>query len=160
VYDSLHGWKTSYLPRWQAQLGGNTYYLVFQGKRNLEELVEKNRDVWWWKIRGRVEQRTYGLGRQPARPGDSVFQDLRPVVLNVLVVESLETTPLESIRPIESGRVTVRATVRWHGNAYGRLPNGMTVGTLKGYPWEGCYIVLEGRTVRLKGLPGDRLTTF
>src|SRR5262245_52610970 len=36
VYDSLHGWKTSYLPRWQVQLGGNTYYLVFQGKGNLE----------------------------------------------------------------------------------------------------------------------------
>src|SRR5262245_37773260 len=66
VYDSLHGWKTSYLPRWQVQLGGNTYYLVFQGKGNLEELVEKRRDVWWWKIRGRVEQRRFVLDGQSA----------------------------------------------------------------------------------------------
>jgi hypothetical protein len=158
VYDSLRGWQTSHLPRWQAQLGGNTYYLVFPGKGNLEELVEKRRDVWWWKIRGRVEQRRFVLGRQSARPGDPVVQDALLVSLTVLVVEGLETTPLESIRPAESGRVSVRATVKWYGNAYGRMPDGSIIGTLKGYPWEGCYIELDGRKVRLQGLPGDRVT--
>jgi hypothetical protein len=158
VYDSLDGWRTSYLPRWQVQLGGNTYYLVFQGKGDLEKLVEKNRDVWWWRISGRVERRTYVLGRQPDRPGAPVFQDARVVPLTVLVVESLEPTPLESIRPAESGRVTVRATVRWYGNAYGRMPDGSIIGTLKGCPWEGCYIVVNGTTIRLQGLPGDMVT--
>src|SRR5262249_45316515 len=109
VYDSLDGWRTSHLPRWQAPLGGDTHFLRFPGKCNLEEVGEKRRDVWWWKIRGRVEQRSFVLVRQPWRPGAPVLQDARLVTLAVLVVESLETTPLESIRPAESGGVTVRA---------------------------------------------------
>jgi hypothetical protein len=49
----------------------------------------------------------------------------------------------------------IRAEVRWFGNAYGRDPNGGIYGTLKGCDWESCYIVVDGRTILVAGLPGD-----
>jgi hypothetical protein len=155
AYEPTLGWSTAGLPRWQVQIGGQTYYLVFHGKKDLEQLVEKNRQVWWWKVRGRVERRNFTLYRQPARPGDPVFTDARILALNVLVVESLEPTLLEGRRIAEPVRMTVRAEIKWFGNSYCREPNGVISGTCKWCPWEGCYIELEGRRVRVQGLPGD-----
>src|SRR5262249_18014844 len=108
-----------------------------------------------WKVRGRVERRSFALGRQPARPGDPVFQDALLVKLNVLVVEALEPTPLESRRTAEPVRVTVRAEIKWFGNSHSRGPGGVIISTCKWSPWGGCYIELEGRRVRVQGLPGD-----
>jgi hypothetical protein len=158
VHEPMPGWNTSGLPRWQADFRGRTYYLVFDGKCNLEQLVEKNRDVWWWKIRGRAEARSFVLVRKPWPPAAPVLKDARIVTLNVLVVESLETTPLENACPAESARITVTAKVGWFGNSYSREPNGTICGTCKWCPWEGCYIMLNGGKVRLQGLPGDIVT--
>jgi hypothetical protein len=155
VHEPMPGWTTGDLPRWQVQLGGRTYYLVFDGKKDLQTLVEKNRYVWWWKVRGRAECRTFTLGRQPARPGDPVLQDARVFSLNVLVVESLKPSLLETIRRGEEVRVTVCAEIKWFGNSHSREPNGLIRSTTKWCPWEGCYVEMEGRRVRVIGLPGD-----
>jgi hypothetical protein len=92
-------WDTSGLPRWQVSQGDRTYFLVFDGNKKLEQLVEENREVWWWKVRGRVEQRNFVVGRLPGPNGGPVPDIGLVVRLTVLVVDSLETTPLESIRP-------------------------------------------------------------
>jgi hypothetical protein len=155
AYEPMPGWSTGGLPRWQMELGGRTYYLVFDGNKDLEQLVDKRRDVWWWKVRGRAERRDFALGRQPARPGDPVLKDARLLKLDVLVVESLEPTPLEAALHDKSVRVTVTAEIKWFGNSYGREPNGLIRGTVKWCPWESCYIVVNGRTIRVIGLPGD-----
>jgi hypothetical protein len=155
MHEPMPGWNTGGLPRWQVQLGGRTYFLVFDGKTDLQTLVEKNRYVWWWKVRGRAEYRTFTLGRQPARPGDPVLQDARVVTLNVLVVESLEPSLLEAFRRAESVRVTVCTEIKWFGNSHSRMPDGTIMSTCKLCLWEGCYIEMEGRRVRVIGLPGD-----
>jgi hypothetical protein len=156
VHEPMPGWTAeSRLPRWQVHLGGRTYYLVFDGKKDLQTLVEKNREVWWWKVRGRAEYRTFTLVRKSARPGDPVLKDARVLQLNVLVVESLVPTLLEVLRRAESVRVNVCAEIKWFGNSYSREPNGLIRSTPKWCPWEGCYIMLEGRRVRVLGLPGD-----
>jgi hypothetical protein len=155
AYKGLSGWKTGHLPRWQIQLGKDTYYLVFSGKNaELEKLAEKLSGSWV-NIGGLVERRSFGLGRKPWRPGEPVFQDLKLVSLNVLIVYTLEAAPLKSILFGEPVRVTVQAKVEWFGNAYRREKNGVISGTCKLCAWEGCYIVLNGRTVRVAGLPGD-----
>jgi hypothetical protein len=160
-HPSLSGWGTSGLPRWQVPLGHDVselslYYLVFEGKnRNLEKLAEKLSGSWV-AISGRVEQRSYVLVRRPGRPGEPVLKDARVVSLTVLVVDSLVEAPVRrQVKPLQPVRVTVTAEVKWFGNHYSREPNGLIRGTAKWCPWEGCYIVLNGRTVRLLDLPGD-----
>jgi hypothetical protein len=49
----------------------------------------------------------------------------------------------------------IEAKVKWFGNHYGRMSNGIIISTLMGCPWEGCYIEVDGKTIRLEGLPGD-----
>jgi hypothetical protein len=49
----------------------------------------------------------------------------------------------------------IRAQIQWAGNIYFRMPDGTVGGTLKGCAWEGCYIVANGKTIRVAGLPGD-----
>jgi hypothetical protein len=55
----------------------------------------------------------------------------------------------------DADRFVIRAGVKWFGNAYGRDPNGLIYGTLKGCDWESCYIVVDGRKILVAGLPGD-----
>jgi hypothetical protein len=154
VHDSIPGWDTAPLPRWQVRRGGQTHYLIFEGKKDLEELAARLRRGWV-QVRGRLEQRAFTLGRLQPPGGGAVTDDGRMVTLTVLVVESLEETELELARASQSTRMTVRAEIRWQGNAYGRTPDGQVIRTLKGYAWEGCYIVVDGRTIRVRGLPGD-----
>jgi hypothetical protein len=49
----------------------------------------------------------------------------------------------------------IRAEVKWFGNYYWRDSNGLIAGTTKYCAWESCYIEVNGRIVRLQGLPGD-----
>jgi hypothetical protein len=154
------GFSTAHLPRWQVVLGDALseqalYYLVFDGKKkSLEKLADKLKGAWV-KVNGRVERRNFPLSRVPRRPGGPVFSDRPHVSLTVLVVDSLEEVPAEQVGPRQPARVTVKAKLHYVGNSYSRTKEGGIVGTLKGYPWEGCYIVLNGRTVWLVGLPGD-----
>lgn len=62
--------------------------------------------------------------------------------------------------PIRSSRsdpdhFAMFATVKWFGNSYGRDKNGMIFGTCKLCDWESCYIVVNGKTILVVGLPGD-----
>jgi hypothetical protein len=52
-------------------------------------------------------------------------------------------------------RFVIRAEVKWFGNSYCRMPNGTIAGTCKYCEWEGCYIVVDGKTIRLSALPGN-----
>ncbi|MCI0455588.1 MAG: hypothetical protein L0Z62_01245, partial [Gemmataceae bacterium] len=160
-HEPLPGFNTGPLPRWQVRLGGKVYYLVFDGKKQLEDLAARiNRG--WVKIRGRVERRTFALGRGPRPDGRPVTKEALLVPLTVLVVDSLDESELEHVQPdrpvhVTVRHVTVRAEVQWHGNRYFRLPNGGIASTKKLYAWESCYIVVDGREVRVEGLPGDIL---
>jgi hypothetical protein len=55
----------------------------------------------------------------------------------------------------DPSHLAITAKVHWSGNSYGRMPDGQIIGTLMGCDWESCYIVVDGRTVLLHGLPGD-----
>jgi hypothetical protein len=150
------GWRTLGLPRWQVRLGEDTYYVVFEGKmkEEMEKLAERLSGNWVL-VSGRVERRTFEMVRRCNRAGTPFFKDPRVTALNVLVVDGLTDFPMERVKPAPSVRVTLTAQVHYVGNAYSRMPDGSIIGTLRGHPWEGCYIVLNGRTVRLVGLPGD-----
>jgi hypothetical protein len=47
------------------------------------------------------------------------------------------------------------ADIKWAGNHYFHMPGGGIAGTCMLCPWEGCYIVVHGKTIRLADLPGD-----
>jgi hypothetical protein len=159
-YKPRPGFDIRNLPRWQIVLGNDTseqslYYLVFDGKKDLEKLADKLKGTWV-QIKGHVERRQFPLNRVPRRPGGPVFADRPHTTLTVLVVDSLEVAPVRpDARPLQQARVTVTAEVKYVGNAYTLMPDGTLQSTAVGYPWEGCYIVLNGRRVRLEGLPGD-----
>jgi hypothetical protein len=51
----------------------------------------------------------------------------------------------------------IQAQVQWYGNYYGRLPDGGIISTKMGVDWESCYIVVNGQTILVQGLPGDKV---
>jgi hypothetical protein len=104
------GFAATHLPRWQVVLGDDVseqalYYLVFDGKKDLEKLADKLKGAWV-KVRGRVERRQFPLSRVPHRPGGPVFADRPHATLTVLVVDSLEEAPVRrDAKPLQPARV-------------------------------------------------------
>jgi hypothetical protein len=54
-------------------------------------------------------------------------------------------------------KVEIQAKVHYVGNTYSRLPNGTIIGTLRAFPYEGCFIMLNGRQVNLVFQPAMEL---
>jgi hypothetical protein len=147
-------WNDDHLPRYQADFGGVKYPL---DPSVGEDLIRRARAGLNGQalLQGHLRERTFTLVRRPNPFGLPVFTDARVERMTVLVVESL--VPLELFPVPKAAKVEVLATVHYVGNAYSRLPNGMVIGTLRGYDYEGCYIVRQGRRIHLEFNPGMEL---
>jgi hypothetical protein len=148
-HKTYSSWDTSPLPRWQVRIGAFDYYLVFDGKANLEKLAARL-EKQLVQVRGRVEQRQFILVRAPDPKGGPVLCNAIMVTLPVIVVEYLTEVAFCGTEP---RKLSLRTTVHYVGNSYFRMPDGSIAGTLVGYPYEGCYILLNGKQVRLQFAP-------